>query len=399
MAPHFPTVTQKDLKDTQGDKSCSICCDDYNNHGHIPIRTPCQHIFGRQCLASWLARNTTCPMCRANIGESDTLADFSMRYSQASERRQASRRDEPSTRPRAGTEASRAEERSSRYPPSILGSRREETSTRSRAGTVVSKGSGAPASRLSVSSSQWDETHLPTSSSSHRSGHTSRTAREAPPSSSSYRSSYTSDSTRAPPSSPSSRTEPNPIATLVSLLQSSRPPSHTRSSRHSSNRHAYPPFTRERLMELVTPGYFWRCSREECDVVAEQLAESDARERRGEPVFEPAARVGSSHSTRESGRGCSRLARPSNSRVSTIREEAEEYGSRDSERTVRPSHLSRSVRFADSREGGRESSSRHTGNSSRSTQSSTSSRAASRQAALRNMSDAELEDAIGRLRI
>jgi len=440
MAPHFPIVTQKDLKESRGDKSCSICCDDYA-HGHIPVRTPCNHIFGQKCLAAWLADNDTCPMCRTNI--------VSDGFSELPSRHQSSRRDEPSTRSRAGTEASRASERFSRPQFSRIETLRNESSARPRTGTEASRTAGAP-SRLSVSSSQWDETHLPTgsahrsshdsrtareapTSSSHRNGHTSRTAREEPSTRSSHRSGYTSHTTReAPPlssshrsshtshtareepstrsshrsshtshttrdapsthsshhrSSHTSRAEPSPLATLASLLRDSRNYDLWDDNRTNINTrpHAYPPFTRERLLEIVSDNYIARSNQDEIGFISDQLEQSDAREARGEDPFEPSEE----YLSRESRHGHEIWIGRASSR-------------RDGERSVRESS-SRHTTGSSSRPGhgdrsGRESSKRHTGSSSRSGQ-STSSRSASRRTTISNMSDDDLEDAIRRLRL
>jgi len=425
MAPHFPIVTLKDLKESRGDKSCSICCDDYA-HGHIPVRTPCNHIFGQKCLAAWLADNDTCPMCRTNI--------VSDGFSELPSRHQSSRRDEPSTRSRAGTEASRASERSSRPQFSRIETLRNESSARPRAGTEASRTAGAP-SRLSVSSSQWDETHLPTgsphrsshtshtareapSSSSHRSSHTSHTAREAP-ASSSYRSSHTSDTAREAPSSSShrsshtsrtareepstrsshrsshtshttrdapstrsshhrsshtSRAEPSPLATLASLLRDSRNYDLWDDNRTNINTrpHAYPPFARERLLEIVSDNYIARSNQDEIAFISDQLEQSDAREARGEDPFEPSEE----YLSRESRYGHEIwIGRASSGRS------GRESSSRHTGSSSRSGHDDRS-------------SSRHTGSSSRSAQS-----AASRRTTISNMSDDDLEDAIRRLRL
>ncbi len=402
MAPHFPIVTQKDLKESRGDKSCSICCDDYA-HGHIPVRTPCNHIFGQKCLAAWLADNDTCPMCRTNI--------VSDGFSELPSRHQSSRRDEPSTRSRAGTEASRASERFSRPQFSRIETLRNESSARPRTGTEASRTAGAP-SRLSVSSSQWDETHLPTGSahrsshdsrtareaplsSSHRSSHTSHTAREEPSTRSSHRSSHTSHTTRDAPSTHSShhrsshtsRAEPSPLATLASLLRDSRNYDLWDDNRTNINTrpHAYPPFTRERLLEIVSDNYIARSNQDEIGFISDQLEQSDAREARGEDPFEPSEE----YLSRESRHGHEIWIGRASSR-------------RDGERSVRESS-SRHTTGSSSRPGhgdrsGRESSKRHTGSSSRSGQ-STSSRSASRRTTISNMSDDDLEDAIRRLRL
>ena len=392
MAPHFPIVTQKDLKETRGDKSCSICCDDYA-HGHIPVRTPCNHIFGQKCLAAWLADNDTCPMCRTNI--------VSDGFSELPSRHQSSRRDEPSTRSRAGTEASRASERSSQPQFSRVETLRNEPSARPRTGMEASRTAGAP-SRLSVSSSQWDETHLPPSGSSHRSSHASRTAREAP-TSSSHRSSLTSRTARESPSSSShrsshtSRAESSPMATLASLLRDSRNYDLWDDNRTNINTHphAYPPFTRERLLEIVSDNYIARSNQDEIGFISDQLEQSDAREARGEDPFEPSEE----YLSRESRYGHEIWIGRASSRRDGDRS-GRESSSRHTGSSSR-SGQSTSGRASSRRDGERsvrESSNRHTGNSSRSAQ-STSSRSASRRTTISNTSDDDLEDAIRRLRL
>ena len=441
MAPHFPIVTQKDLKESRGDKSCSICCDDYA-HGHIPVRTPCNHIFGQKCLAAWLADNDTCPMCRTNI-VSDGLSELPSRHQSS----------------RLGTETSRASERSSRPQFSRVETLRNERSARPRAGTEASRTAGAP-SRLSVSSSQWDETHLPTGSahrsshdsrtareaptssshrsshtsrtareepstrSSHRSGHTSHTTREAPPSGSSYRSSHTSHTAREEPSTRSShrsshtshttrdapssrsshhrsshtsRAEPSPLATLASLLRDSINYDQWDDNRTNINTrpHAYPPFTRERLLEIVSDNYIARSNQDEIAFISDQLEQSDAREARGEDPFEPSeeylsreSRYG--HEIRIGRAASGRSGRELSSRHTTGSSSRSGLGDRSGRESSSRHTTGSSSRFGhDDR-----SSSRHTGSSSRSAQS-----AASRRTTISNMSDDDLEDAIRRLRL
>ncbi|RLV90054.1 Protein SAN1 [Spathaspora sp. JA1] len=36
---------------------------------HIPIKMPCGHIFGKDCLCEWLKEHTTCPLCRFSVAE------------------------------------------------------------------------------------------------------------------------------------------------------------------------------------------------------------------------------------------------------------------------------------------------------------------------------------------
>jgi len=43
--------------------NCSICLDKNDEY----ILTPCNHIFCKKCITSWLLNNNTCPNCRKNI--------------------------------------------------------------------------------------------------------------------------------------------------------------------------------------------------------------------------------------------------------------------------------------------------------------------------------------------
>ncbi|KAK9683732.1 hypothetical protein RND81_10G161200 [Saponaria officinalis] len=54
------------------DKECSICLrgsggDEGNHRSHV--RLPCQHVFHGHCIATWLKKKRSCPMCRLNLVE------------------------------------------------------------------------------------------------------------------------------------------------------------------------------------------------------------------------------------------------------------------------------------------------------------------------------------------
>ncbi|CUS25142.1 LAQU0S28e00408g1_1 [Lachancea quebecensis] len=56
---------------------------DANNPGsaaykHSPLKLPCGHIFGRECIRQWTNEHNTCPICRARIVGTDGLADHSV---------------------------------------------------------------------------------------------------------------------------------------------------------------------------------------------------------------------------------------------------------------------------------------------------------------------------------
>ncbi|CAG9135586.1 unnamed protein product [Plutella xylostella] len=56
--------------------SCPICHDDYAT----PWRLGCGHIFCELCIAAWLDREHTCPLCRAKVADEPTWRDGSTTY-------------------------------------------------------------------------------------------------------------------------------------------------------------------------------------------------------------------------------------------------------------------------------------------------------------------------------
>lgn len=48
---------------TNGDTLCSICHDTLQG----PVQLTCKHLFCEQCISQWLAKEKTCPMCRATL--------------------------------------------------------------------------------------------------------------------------------------------------------------------------------------------------------------------------------------------------------------------------------------------------------------------------------------------
>jgi len=55
----------------QDDRDCSICFQPYSSEptGDTPLKMPCGHIFGSDCLLNWaqsLGSELTCPVCRCN---------------------------------------------------------------------------------------------------------------------------------------------------------------------------------------------------------------------------------------------------------------------------------------------------------------------------------------------
>ncbi|XP_028286242.1 E3 ubiquitin-protein ligase RNF8-like isoform X2 [Parambassis ranga] len=56
-----------------GNTQCQICFCDYTEGEKLRI-LPCFHDYHIQCIDRWLKDNITCPICRANLADGDTLA-------------------------------------------------------------------------------------------------------------------------------------------------------------------------------------------------------------------------------------------------------------------------------------------------------------------------------------
>lgn len=56
--------------------TCPICHDDYT----APVRLGCGHIFCELCIAAWLDRDHTCPLCRAKVSDEPTWRDGSTTF-------------------------------------------------------------------------------------------------------------------------------------------------------------------------------------------------------------------------------------------------------------------------------------------------------------------------------
>lgn len=69
IALELKSISEKSREVLQSD--CPICCDTVSSQSVV---TPCcQNIFCGKCLISWLGTNSSCPMCRANMGVNDMI--------------------------------------------------------------------------------------------------------------------------------------------------------------------------------------------------------------------------------------------------------------------------------------------------------------------------------------
>ena len=68
MFPNLESVLISDLDPE--DRDCSICLLELEAHDDCngtAGRLRCRHIFGRECLLTWLEDSLTCPTCRADV--------------------------------------------------------------------------------------------------------------------------------------------------------------------------------------------------------------------------------------------------------------------------------------------------------------------------------------------
>ena len=54
--------------------TCPICQEAFENTARpeVPVRLPCQHVFGALCISSWISIKETCPLCRTVLFDPDS---------------------------------------------------------------------------------------------------------------------------------------------------------------------------------------------------------------------------------------------------------------------------------------------------------------------------------------
>ena len=63
---------------------CTICGEGFTDTGELPVRLPCNHVFGSECTVKWLSpfvkdRHTNCPMCRDHLFDK-SMVPWSSQY-------------------------------------------------------------------------------------------------------------------------------------------------------------------------------------------------------------------------------------------------------------------------------------------------------------------------------
>ncbi|KAI4326653.1 hypothetical protein MLD38_031943 [Melastoma candidum] len=59
-------AVQEDGSGGSAEDSCAICMDNIRA-GPQQVRTPCQHVYHGECIAGWLKRSNSCPLCRFHL--------------------------------------------------------------------------------------------------------------------------------------------------------------------------------------------------------------------------------------------------------------------------------------------------------------------------------------------
>ena len=57
----FTMIAEDDLDDTI---LCNVC---YESTNRTFVKTPCQHVYCKDCLETWLRKKRTCPMCNTGL--------------------------------------------------------------------------------------------------------------------------------------------------------------------------------------------------------------------------------------------------------------------------------------------------------------------------------------------
>ncbi|KAK1288528.1 E3 ubiquitin-protein ligase ATL6 [Acorus calamus] len=66
----FPTFQYSDVKNLKlgkGTLECAICINEFEDDETLRLLPKCDHVFHTECIDTWLATHTTCPVCRSNL--------------------------------------------------------------------------------------------------------------------------------------------------------------------------------------------------------------------------------------------------------------------------------------------------------------------------------------------
>lgn len=57
------------MKIGKGEVSCAVCVSEFGDNERLRSLPKCEHAFHPECIDPWLAENSTCPVCRANLSQ------------------------------------------------------------------------------------------------------------------------------------------------------------------------------------------------------------------------------------------------------------------------------------------------------------------------------------------
>ncbi|KAM7268553.1 hypothetical protein ACFE04_010719 [Oxalis oulophora] len=72
----FPVFTYskvKEIKIGRGALECAVCLSEFVNEDILRLMPICDHVFHRDCIDMWLSSHVTCPVCRAELSNDDSI--------------------------------------------------------------------------------------------------------------------------------------------------------------------------------------------------------------------------------------------------------------------------------------------------------------------------------------
>ncbi|CAL0305578.1 unnamed protein product [Lupinus luteus] len=69
--PTFIYSTVKSLKIGMTTLECAVCINEFQDDETLRLIPVCNHVFHPECIDSWLAHHSTCPVCRANLSSTN----------------------------------------------------------------------------------------------------------------------------------------------------------------------------------------------------------------------------------------------------------------------------------------------------------------------------------------
>ncbi|EOA22940.1 hypothetical protein CARUB_v10003676mg [Capsella rubella] len=76
MIETFPTFVYSEVKTQKigkGALECAICLNEFEDDETLRLLPKCDHVFHPQCIGAWLQGHVTCPVCRTNLAEEETI--------------------------------------------------------------------------------------------------------------------------------------------------------------------------------------------------------------------------------------------------------------------------------------------------------------------------------------